>query len=443
MTRKPRQLHLTINMYNVGQHEAAWRVLADPRSFYDVSFYRNVARIAERGTLDAVFMGDVPALIEDVGHRPPQALEPTVLLAAIAGSTERIGLVATASTTFNEPFNLARRLASLDHISGGRAAWNAVTTYHAAAAANFGLVDVPSHDDRFARASEFVDVVTKLWDSWEDAAIVGDSSSGVLTDTARIHEINHEGEYFRVRGPSVLPRSPQGRPVLVQAGTSAQGKAFAARYADVVYTAQPTLKGAQAFYAEIRQLAGVAGRDPGSIRILPGIVPVVGDTEKQAWEKKAEIDGLLDIDREVARLARVFGVETSDLSLDEQLPAHVTNAAVRPGGSQGLLQATLTLARDKRLTVRELIAHNGRGHTLVVGTAEQIADEIEQWFSSGAADGFNLNVASLPAGLEDFVERVIPELRERGLFRSEYEGVTLRDHLGLEHPKNQFETKVV
>jgi FMN-dependent oxidoreductase (nitrilotriacetate monooxygenase family) len=414
-------------------------VLDDPASFVQVEFFQQIARLAERGTFDAVFLSDAVALAGAAPEQPFQSLEPTVLLTALGAVTEHVGLIGTASTTFNDPFNLARRFASVDHVSHGRVALNVVTTYSPPAAANFGLTEAPDHDARYARAEEFVDVLFALWDSWEDGALVGDQALGVFTDGGRIHPIDHDGTYFSVRGPLVVPRSPQGRPVLVQAGSSETGKRLGARTADVIFTAQTAYTAAREFYDDMRARAARYGRNPDHLVILPGLYPIVGSTEAEARARKDELDALLDLGRERQGLARVLGLDPADLPLDQQSPYGQLPDAARIKGSRGFFESTVKLARENEWTVREVLLSNGGAHRQLVGTPEQIADNIEHWFTTRAADGFNLNFDVFPGGLELFVEHVTPELRRRGLFRSEYPGTTLRDSLGLPRPRSQYE----
>jgi FMN-dependent oxidoreductase (nitrilotriacetate monooxygenase family) len=428
-----RRLHLNAFIMDSGHHEAAWRLPeSDPRATLDVRHFQNLARIAERGKLDSLFLADSPSLWGSVGRRPAAVLEPTILLTALASVTEHIGLIATASTTYNEPFNLARRFASLDHVSGGRAGWNIVTTADLAAARNFNLVALPDHGDRYARAAEFVDVALKLWDGWDSDAILGDKDRGVWADDDRVHPADHAGEHFRVAGPLNVSRSPQGRPLLVQAGSSQDGRDFAARYADAVFTAQQTLADAQAFYADLKARATGFGRDPRAIKVLPGIVPAIGSTEAQARELEAELDSLINPAYAVRQLEETLRLRPGDLALDRQLPADL------PGedeieGAKSRYTLIVELARRENLTVRQLIGRlgGGRGHWTFAGTPEQVADVIQHWFEAGAADGFNIMPPVLPRGLADFVDQVVPILRRRGLFRSEYEGDTLRANYGL------------
>ncbi|MEU4625112.1 LLM class flavin-dependent oxidoreductase [Actinoplanes sp. NPDC023801] len=440
-----RELHLNAFLMSVGHHEASWRLPeSDPHAGWDVKHFQELARIAERGKLDSIFFADSPVLQGDPGRRPAGKLEPTVLLTALAAVTERIGLIATASTSYNEPYNLARRFASVDHVSGGRAGWNIVTTAGADAARNFGLDDVPLHADRYERAAEFVEVATKLWDSWADDAVVADKEAGVHADAAKVRAINHRGRYFRVDGPLNVPRSPQGYPLLVQAGSSEDGKQFAARYAEAVFTAQQTLGEAQHFYRDLKQRAAALGRDPDGIKILPGIVPVIGDTEAQARELDAELERLISPEYAKRQLAERFNLDPDDLHLDRPLPADLP-AEDEIEGAKSRYTLIVELARRENLTVRQLIGRlgGGRGHRTFAGTPVQVADTIEEWFDSGAADGFNIMPAVLPSGLITFVEKVVPILRERGRFRSEYTGTTLRDHYRLPRPANSLELSKV
>jgi FMN-dependent oxidoreductase (nitrilotriacetate monooxygenase family) len=440
MSNAERQLHLNAFLHSGGHHEAAWRLaVTDPLAEFKIDNLIELSRIAERGTFDSVFLADHPGLMHNGAHRPAGALEPTIVLAMMAAQTERIGLIATASTSYNEPFNLARRFASLDHVSAGRAGWNVVTTASDDAARNFGLDDRPEHELRYRRAAEFVEISLKLWDSWEEDAILADKDSGAWAHTDRIHAIDHHGEFFRVRGPLNLPRSPQGRPLLVQAGSSQDGRAFAARYAEAIFTAQQTLAEGQEFYGDIKRQARDVGRDPDAVKILPGLVPVVGATEADAQEIQRELDEAIIPAYGLQRLSKTLEVPVESLYLDRELPYDEIRLS-EVQGAQSRSQLVVTLARRERLTVRQLLSHlgGGRGHRTFVGTPEQIADTIEQWFREDAADGFNVMPALLPSGLERFVDHVIPILRARGLFRSEYTGTTLREHYGLERPVSQY-----
>jgi FMN-dependent oxidoreductase (nitrilotriacetate monooxygenase family) len=436
-----RQLHLNAFLMSTGHHEASWRLPeSDTHAGTDVAHFQRLARTAERGKLDSIFFADSPVLHGNVAQRPFGSLEPTVLLAAIAAVTERIGLIATASTTYNEPYNLARRFASVDHISGGRAGWNVVTTAGDAAARNFSLAGQPAHSQRYERAAEFLDVAKKLWDSWEDDALVADKGAGVWADSSRVHQVNHEGRHFQVEGALDVPRSVQGHPVIVQAGSSENGKHFAARYAEAVFTAHQTLAAAQSFYADLKQRTTAAGRDPESIKILPGIVPVIGSTEAEARRLERELDELILPEHARRQLAGVLRVSPESLKLDAQLPADLPSED-EIEGAKSRYTLIVNLARTERLTVRQLIGRlgGGRGHRTFSGTPEQVADAIQDWFQAGAADGFNIMPPVLPSGLDTFVDEVVPILRDRGLFRRDYTGRTLREHFGLAKPANSFE----
>lgn len=435
-----RQMSIGMNILGHGGHGAAWRVgEVGPGAAIDVEYYKNIARLSERGTLDAIFLADGPALGGDVSNNPAGRLEPTVLLTAVAQATQRIGVIATASTSYNDPFNLARRFASLDHISGGRAAWNAVTNAGDAAAQNFGLAGAPVHADRYGRADEFVDVVFKLWDSWEDDALIGDAAGGRFADPAKVHAIDHVGAHFQVKGPLNVPRSPQGRPVLVQAGSSEGGKALGSRWADAIFTTQTTLEDGKAFYQEMKTRARAWGRDPEGLKIMPGLSTVIGSTEEEAHRRCDELDAYQGENGLAAQVAQRLGLKVADLDLDAELPwDRISDVASFEKGSQGFLEAQLNLARREKLTVRQLSKRIRSGHRLTVGTPEQIADTLEEWFLAGAADGFNIMPDMFPSGCEIFVDFVVPELRRRGVFRTEYQGTTLREHLGLERPPSQY-----
>ncbi|MFE2095799.1 MULTISPECIES: LLM class flavin-dependent oxidoreductase [unclassified Streptomyces] len=443
-----RRLHLNAFLMNTGHHEASWRLPeSDPYAHVELDHYVRLARIAERGTFDSLFLADGPQLWGSVAQRPAGALEPLTLLTALATATEHIGLIATASTSYNSPYNLARKFASLDIISGGRAGWNIVTTAGAEAARNFGLDGEPAHAERYARAAEFLDVALKLWDSWEDDAIVADKAAGVWGDDAKIHPPRHKGAYFSVAGALNVPRSPQGYPLLVQAGSSEDGKRFAARYAEAVFTAQQTLRDAQAFYGDLKSLTAQEGRDPDHIKVLPGIVPVIGSTEAEARAAERLLEDHIVYDHGVGRLESLLQLTPGTLELDAQLPADLPpESAVE--GAKSRYTLIVELARRERLTVRQLIGRlgGGRGHLTFAGTPEQVADQIETWFTQGAADGFNIMPAVLPSGLEAFVEHVVPVLRTRGLLRTEYDGrprQTLRERYGLPRPANQYTASLV
>ena len=437
----PRQFHLNAFLMGVGHHEAAWRhPRTDERAVLDVAHFQELGRIAERGKLDSVFFADGLAVGPNIARNTLAVFEPVTLLSAIASVTSRVGLIATASTSYNEPFNLARKFASLDHISHGRAGWNIVTSAGADEALNFGYDSLPEHARRYDRATEFVEVAVKLWDSWESGAIVLDPERGAFADPSKVHTVDHAGERFTVRGPLNSPRSPQGRPLLVQAGSSEDGKDFAARYAEAVFTAQQTLEDGIAFYTDLKRRTAAAGRDPDTIKILPGIVPVIGDTEEQARALDDELARLISPEFARRQLAERFRLPVDDLDLDSELPADLpTEDEIE--GAKSRFTLIVNLARRERLTLRQLIARlgGGRGHRTFAGTPVQVADTIEEWFAAGAADGFNIMPAVLPSGLDRFVDQVVPILQQRGLFRTEYTETTLRGHYGLDRPANQFE----
>jgi FMN-dependent oxidoreductase (nitrilotriacetate monooxygenase family) len=435
MTRS-RTLHLNAFLMSTGHHEASWRLnQSNPFANTDARHFQALARTAERGRMDSIFFADSPVLRGDVGRRPAGTLEPTVLLTAIAGATEHIGLIATASTTYNDPFNLARRFASVDHVSGGRAGWNVVTTAGPEAARNFGLDDQPAHRERYERADEFLEVAYKLWDSWEDDAAVTDKSSGIWGDSGKVRPIDHTGRFFKVRGPLNVPRSPQGRPVIVQAGSSEDGRGFAARHAEAIFTAQQTLADGQEFYADIKRRVAAAGRDPDGVKVLPGIVPVIGGTEAEALALEQQLDDLIRPEYARAQLAKTLRVDPDDLPLDRELPAELPDED-EIEGAKSRYTLIVNLARRERLTVRQLIGRlgGGRGHRTFAGTPEQVTAAIVDWFDGGAADGFNIMPPALPRDLDAFVDHVVPLLQRRGLFRTDYDGTTLRDHYGLTRP---------
>jgi len=442
-----RQLSLNAFVSGSGHHEAAWRHRDTPSDrVFDVGYYQDIARAAEGYKLDAVFFADVPGVANDTGHNISGRLEPITLLTAMALATERIGLIATASTSFYEPYNLARLFATLDHISGGRAGWNIVTTRSAAAAQNFGLENIPENEDRYERGQEFVDVITKLFDSWEDDAVINDKENGSYIDTAKVHRIDHDGKYLKVRGPLITPRPPQGRPVYVQAGASNEGRGFAARNAEAIFTAHQTLGDAQAFYDDIKKRAVDLGRDPESIKVLPGISPFIGDTEKEAIELQREFNDLTLPAYGIKQIASQASIDLSGLELDEQVPleriAGIGDILDNRNSRQTLVAKIIE--RD-RPTLRELLHRfaGARGHNVVAGTPIQIADIIATWFEQGAADGFNVMPPQYPIMLDTFGEKVVPILQDRGLFRTDYEGSTLRDHYGLTRPASQYAAAAV
>ncbi|MFG1269625.1 LLM class flavin-dependent oxidoreductase [Xanthobacter sp. DSM 14520] len=440
-TSPGRQLVLNLFIYPGGHHEAGWRYPgASPERLLDITYYQDLARSAEAAKLDAVFFADGPAQVDNIRFASRFRIEPLTWLAAIAAATTHIGLIGTASTTYYEPYNLARLYASLDHLSGGRAGWNIVTTAVPQASGNFGLAETPSHAERYARAAEFVDVVTKLWDSWEDDALVADPISGVFADDARIHPIEHVGRHFRVKGALNTPRSPQGRPVYVQAGSSDDGRSFAARYAEAIFTAHQTVESAQAFYADIKKQAQSLGRNPDHVKILPGISPYIGSTEAEAKRLYDEVNDLIQPACSITQLKQITGVDFTGHPLDGvvSLDAFADAGPARTVASR--FQLVVDIVKREKPTLRQLIDRlaGARGHYVVVGTPEKIADEIQLWFEKGAADGFNVMPPWFRGGFDLFTSQVVPILRKRGLFRSEYTGKTLREHYGLPRPESLY-----
>jgi FMN-dependent oxidoreductase (nitrilotriacetate monooxygenase family) len=440
MSQKRRDLHLNAFLMEAGHHEASWRLPAsNARADFDLQHWIYLAQLAENAKFDSLFLADGPALTGTGEFRPPGQLEPLTLLTALSQATSRIGLIATVSSTYNEPYNLARRLASVDHVSAGRAGWNIVTSASAGEAANFGLTDRPGHAERYARADEFLRVAKALWDSWETEAILDDKAGGRYADPDRIHRLDHHGQYFAVAGPLNVERPPQGYPLLVQAGSSEDGKNFAAQHAEAIFTAHTTFARAADFYADIKTRAAAAGRNPDQVIVLPGIVPYIGSTEQEARALAATFDELRIPAYGLLQLSRVFELEPSDFELDAPLPASVL-ARPKLEGSQSRSDLIIDLAVRENLTVRQILSRlgGGRGHFEFIGTPDQVADTIVEWFEGGAADGFNIMAPVLPSGLEAFIEHVVPILRSKGLFRAEYTGTTLREHYGLAVPPNEF-----
>ncbi len=438
-----RMMNLGAFVHETGQHVAAWRH-PDAHAESGTVFGHAVdfARTAERGKFDLLFLAD-SAAVSTMGSPDARGrmgktvkFEPITLLSALAAVTSRLGLVGTCSSTYNEPYTLARQFASMDQISGGRAGWNLVTSNNEAEAFNHGREKHFAHADRYDRAAEFAEVVTGLWDSWDEDAFIRDKESGVYYDTSKLHTLNHKGKHFSVRGPLNVARSPQGRPVLVQAGASDTGRDLAARMAEVVFTAQTTLEQAQEFYGDVMARLPRYGRSQREVKVLPGLYPVVGRTEAEAREKFDFLQSLIHPSVGLSVLEHTIGVPNlAQYPLDGPVPEMAdTNG---PLSRQRLL---LEAARRDKLTLWELCLLNAgpRGHLLTIGTPAQIADVMEHWFLNGAADGFNVMPAFLPGSLTDFVDMVIPELQRRGLFRTEYEGKTLRENLGLPKPLSRW-----
>lgn len=442
-----KQLKLGAFLMLPGHHVAAWRHPAVKAEYVlNFEFAKQQALLAERGKFDMVFLADVPTASYQTYVFEQQSticFEPFTLLSALAAVTSKIGLVGTVSTTYNEPYNVARKFASLDHISGGRAAWNVVTSIGKEAANNFGYKEEPLHEQRYDRAEEFVKVVKKLWDSWEDDAIVYDKENARFADKEKVHEIRHEGKWFYVRGPLNIARPVQGYPVIVQAGSSEAGRELAAKTAEVIFTAWQTLEEAQAFYRDVKSRMAKYGRHPDELKIMPGVCPIVGRTIEEAEEKRQKFLDLIPESLGVSRLSQQLGIDLSGYPVDGPLPELPDVSEIN--GNKSRFQLIKDLADREQLTIRQLYQRiaGARGHREIFGTPEQIADALQEWFEEGAADGFNIMLSVYPDGLKDFVELVIPELQRRGIFRTEYEGSTLREHLGLERPKNQFAKKVL
>jgi FMN-dependent oxidoreductase (nitrilotriacetate monooxygenase family) len=442
MSQSPRQIKLGAFLMQTGHHIAGWRL---PEAYTDdgQNFQRfaALAKAAEAAKFDTIFFADsVGVRNEDSAslHRTARSdhFEPLTLLSALSVVTERIGLIATVSTSFNEPYNVARKFASLDHLSGGRSGWNLVTSSGNGEAHNFNRSEHLQHSLRYERAGEFYDVVTGLWDSWDDDAFLRDKESGIYHDPAKLHVLDYQGEHFQVRGPLNVARSPQGWPVVVQAGASEAGKELAARTAEVIFVAHQTFAEAQDFYRDIKGRLARYGRQPDDLKVMPGIFPVVGRTLAEAEEKFGRLQDLIHPDVGLNLLSGMIGgADLSGYPIDGPVPD-----LPETNGGKSRQRLLLDLARRDNLTIRDLYLRiaGARGHQQVVGSITQVADQLQQWFEEEGADGFNIMSPWLPGGLEDFIELVLPELRRRGLFRTEYEGRTLRENLGLRRPVSRY-----
>ncbi len=437
-----RMMRLGLSIRGHGYHPAAWRhpdVPAD--GTLHVEHYVRSAQIAERGKLDMIFFadgagirqGDVPAGSLARTGRDMIELEPMTLLPALAMVTRDVGLVTTASTTYNEPYNLARRFASLDLISKGRAGWNVVASWSEHEARNFGLETTLDYDTRYARSAEFVEVVKGLWDGWEDGALVLDKASGRYFDEARMHVLNHDGRFFKVRGPLSVACMPQGHPVIVQAGASEQGRELGAATADVIYSIHGSVDSARAYYADVKGRMARYGREPDDLKIMPAFCPVVGRTRAEAQAKYDQLQALIDPLAGLGSLYSSFG-DLSGYALDDPLPED----ALGPRELRSLSEAFVDRMRREKPTIRDLYLRAGLTGSARIGTAADIADTMQEWFDAGACDGFNITPAMLPGGGADFVDMVVPELQRRGLFRTAYEGKTLRENLGLRPVVNRY-----
>jgi len=422
------RLRLGLFVQPVGHHVSGWRLTEELGAPTDIDWLIRLAQKAEAGRFDLFFVGD--ALATSMYRLPSTMarLEPLTMLSAVAVNTKRIGLAATASTTFSDPFTMARTFSSLDHISRGRAAWNVVTSFSTDVAKNFSRDDMPNHAERYGRAREFLQVTNKLWQGWEEGAVQPDAASGQYFVNDKINPINHVGEHFQVQGPLNITRSPQGRPVIIEAGSSADGQKLAAETAEVVFTAAASLEEAQAFYQSQKAQVAAAGRNPEHVVIMPGVMPIVGRTRDEAKALWKELNTLVDIDNGLKQLSLRFGMDLSSFPLDGPVPEVPLGE-----GNQSRVKLMTDMAKRENLTLRELaaIAAGSRGHRVIVGTAEDIADDFQLWLEQGGADGFNIMPAIMPEQLDLFVELVIPELRRRGLFPTDYAYATLRENLGL------------
>jgi FMN-dependent oxidoreductase (nitrilotriacetate monooxygenase family) len=431
-------MHLNLFIQSRGHHEASWR---HPKSsklpLTDIRYTVEMAQKAEAGLFDSIFLADVLGLWNDVERTPFNWLEPITTLAALAMETSRIGLIATASTTYTEPYNLARYFCSLDHISRGRIGWNIVTTWSPQAGGNFGGIGQVTHADRYERAEEYMAVVKGLWDSWADDAVLDDRAGGRYADPTRVRPIDHVGPHYQVKGPLNLPRSPQGRPVFVQAGSSDTGRQFAARHAEAVFTAHLEKATARAFYVDLKKQVASVGRDPEQVLILPGFSPIIGSTEAEAQRFADELNDLSDPETGRNRLSLRFGGhDFSHLPLDRPLTPQDFPDPSANEASRSRTEVIVGFVREHRPTLRQLLAKlaGARGHFTFEGTPEQVAGLMQEWVEEGVADGFNLMPPVLPEMLDVFIAEVVPLLQKRGLFRAAYVGETLRSHFGLARP---------
>ena len=432
-----RQMHLNLFIQSRGHHEASWRHPgASQLPLTDIDYTVALAQKAEAGRFDSIFLADVLGLWNDVRATPFNWLEPITTLAAVAMATRRIGLIATASTTYTEPYNLARQFSSLDHISRGRAGWNIVTTWSHQAGTNYNGVQF-GHADRYERAEDYMTVVRGLWDSWSDDAVLDDRSGGLYADPKRVRRIDHKSANYQVRGPLNLPRSPQGRPVFVQAGSSDTGRRFAARHAEAVFTAHMEQATAKAFYDDLKSLVKAEGRDPDHVLILPGFSPIIASTEAEAVKYSDELNALTDIEIGRSRMSGRFGgYDFSHIPLDKVLTPDDFPDTSTVEASRSRTEVIVGVVRNERPTLRQLLAKlaGARGHFTFAGTPDTCADLMQVWIENGVSDGFNLMPPVLPEMLDVFIAEVVPILQKRGLFRTEYTGTTLRDHFGLDRP---------
>lgn len=440
MTKK-KTVKLGAWIHGVGGGWADWRHPDSlPNASTNFDFYKQQAQIAEAGKLDFVFIADSVSINENSSPHYLNRFEPMTILSAIAGNTDKIGLVGTVTVSYSEPFTLARQFASLDHISHGRAGWNVVTSWLSGSADNYNKKELPEHSERYQLAQEFLDVTKGLWDSWEDDALVHDKESGVFFDKEKLHSLNHEGKFFSVKGPLNIARSKQGQPVIFQAGVSENGRNFAANNADAIFAGFEEKEEAKAFYADVKRRAKEFGRNPDEIFILPGIIPVIGDTQEEADRKHQEIADLVSIDKALHALGRPFDDhDFSQYPLDEPFP---DVGDLGSNSHRGTSDKIKKMAQEQNLTLRQVALNFATPKGQFVGTPEKVADLIQEWIEEEASDGFIVG-ASTPKGLPEFVERVVPILQERGLFRTEYEHDTLRGHFGLKVPVNRYANKTL
>ncbi|WP_027575575.1 LLM class flavin-dependent oxidoreductase [Bradyrhizobium sp. WSM1743] len=438
------KMALGLYVLQAGYIEGAWRDPSVPETGgVDIDHYAHLAALAEGAAFHFVFLPDSPSVVERDNANIARAgrndtFEPITLLSALSSKIQNIGFVATATTTYHQPYHLARMMASLDHLSHGRAAWNIVTSGNKFEGANFGDEDIPEHDARYERAREFVAVMKGLWDTWEDDAFIRDKKSGIFVDTAKLHLLDHRGTYFSVRGPLNIARPPQGYPVLVQAGSSDAGVRFAAEFAEVVFTAQPSIESGKHYYANLKEKARQLGRQDDQVLVMPGIVPIVGRTKQEASDKLKKLQSYTDTEVLTETADRWLGFVTDLRSID--LDSLVPTTLPRTNFIQSRQKVLLELAARQKMTWRQLIRSisDSRGHLMVVGTPDEVAEVMIDAFNEYAADGFNVIPAIVPSGLKEFTELVVPELRRRGRFRSASSGQTLRENLGLKRPLNRF-----
>jgi len=436
--RREGYMHLGAFIYFTGHHHAGWRHPASgAERMFQLPYYQELAQTAERGKFDMLFLANL-LYVQQAENAANGMLDPVVVLSSLAASTSRLGLAGTVSTTYNEPYNVARNMASLDHVSAGRAAWNIVTSQLDIEAHNYGRDHHPEHGLRYKMAEEFTEVVTRLWDSWEDGALLFDREAGRFTDFGKLHPVDFTGEWYAAHGTLNVPRPPQGRPVLIQAGSSGDGQAFAGKFAEVVFTAQQSLSEAQQFYRTLQERLGEYGRSEGSLKIMPGLSPIIGSTEEEARRKQQELHELIPPETAVAVISQFLNYDLSGHPPELPLPPIPFDPVKMSNGMKSRVQLFMDLAYNKKLPAMELgrMFLGARGHLQFVGTPEQLADLMEEWYDGFGCDGFNIMPPVLPGDLVDFVDHVVPVLQQRGRFRREYEGTTLRDHLGLERPVN-------